>query len=1650
MAEVLKEAPWTDGIDQQSPETAIKEGFCEDLENVDPLPEGYLRTRNGFETYAGQLPIRVSKVTYTTEATENCKLKLVGGGNTFPLTSTPLVISGRTSVAGNPSNLGSFPNTSAGATVWFSKFITPGISYQTGNGTKTMQPTGAWVHWAGVARSTSYTDDSNEWVVPETDSQNGTTYVTSLTIDSYAPSAVYAMWLVSMQASAGDVYQTTQSVASSDTPQTITITAATHGLTGVDMLCRVFHSTGGNLVRIVPELFKVQSDGTVVVQIRQVTGSPQDYVISLKKADVLDTVIGTATSLVAEDVESPFAMWQIFELQGTDWVEVQPDSVTYNDATRSFSVGIVSSSVAAFKWVAVYIDIVTDEIIVDASVIGAPFTDTAPELFVYGINYRDMDLTLPVTYLDAYRDAIGETPVASIKGNLFSVADPSKSSTVALSSLMDGAGSGQFYIGPVFSKLVSNRLTGYVQADIVSTSGMCPLISYTKASGNNCDVKLRIPSYVVSGSPFNVDVDYVTISGCLNSKFNGEFLLKAVSYPDADHITLTIENADIESDVQDDPGNGEYHLGFAGIFCDVIPTTTSTPAFIPGDVLTSSAFSAEKLIVCTGTDGSDVFVKGVSEEILCPNIEPIYGTRVTDLVPIQDNQKFVKHDTVAIGSNEAYSVLSETFPQNTLNCTTCTGDGIEATLTLTGDKSAWFYIGQKILVNGMSAHSGVHTLTDLSYDGVNTKLYWESTITTSVTASGRVVSPTIQLEKEVTITHADDVICPYRWTVQKPTANTGSYTRIAENSSLIYSTDVDENLRGVMLNDILYTVSEDNKPKAYDGFETRDVGLPAWNPIASLQVETATGISIPVNSITATAYAGGTFTVTSGDEKRYRARYVTADQTVIPGELIQVFNGSTWEATCEVVDNTRAGFLYTVAIRGTPTSGTRTLKLCRTCSYYARLRATDSQDNIILGPTCGRGETKVELVDGASSVKLTLMEPPGLGSWPYDRGVFIDLFRTKTNEDGGLYYKIATLACAFTASQPYQQYIDVSSDDLLIDLDSETTAARGSLTESIGEGASIDRPLRAKCLTSLDNSLIMGNIKGTPRYKFSILKNQALAASNFNSATVTFAGLVFEWISSTVTITASSRSGSTVTLSATGTYTTGDWVYVSSTPRTSSNPTGPCGWFRVVTGGTGSLTITYGSGTATFTNGFLCVATLRTSIPVYTGADTAFGDQLGAGGSSVTVDANYLCMRRMGIAMQAVIAYMGYSDYNVKVGREWGVGVIELYGLSSSTVTVTGGTFDFALNDVKKSKSTAYTFQTNLYPSRLLISPTNYGEVMFNPEGEANSAAAESFSVLEVNPSDGDEIVSIIPFFGESAFGAAQQSGVIACFKHRAIYIVDIAQFKAGRISVQRLDARGLGCDGGQSPCYTREGIIFTNRFGIFKLKKDLTVEWTGRILDRYWKENVTTAQAVAAFGHTCSPDQHQRIAVGDNVFVYNPTREAVGGAGNGIGSWTRYTGLGAVCFTNAERQTLFGTSSGEVKRVTRYDDKTLNYYDDGTEVASTITFRASDFGTLARKEIKNVFMTFRNSVSATVNLTYAADLDTNFASLAPVTLSGETASDGLTTKTSRKCDTFRYKLSSKCQYFQLKLTASGLCEVAGLSYEVEGLNTKGTKEASD
>jgi hypothetical protein len=368
---------------------------------------------------------------------------------------------------------------------------------------------------------------------------------------------------------------------------------------------------------------------------------------------------------------------------------------------------------------------------------------------------------------------------------------------------------------------------------------------------------------------------------------------------------------------------------------------------------------------------------------------------------------------------------------------------------------------------------------------------------------------------------------------------------------------------------------------------------------------------------------------------------------------------------------------------------------------------------------------------------------------------------------------------------------------------------------------------------------------------------------------------------------------------------------------------------------------------------------------------------------------------------------------------------------------------------------------TTRYPSRLLVSYNNYPEIFDNPWTIDSDF---SDSAVDVNSADGQEITGIIPFFGESAFGAALQSGVLVVFKQNSIYLVDLAAKASGQNPVQRLETQGLGCTAPYSIASTKDGIAFANDSGIYVLRRNQRIEYLGRYLERLWQDSVDKNFLDIVQGHHYGVGRQYKLSVpmsedtidgyaeNSQVYVYNHTGESDGETGG----WARYTNHAATGWANLFQDAFFGTCNGTVKRLRNLGDVS-DYRDDANAVESILEARATAYGnTGVRKVVASVTIHYRSGGNSQNTSVYMApdlyqeyDLSSSFRILAKPGLV-----DGLGTIAGQDVVSIMHSFPKRrCIYMSVKIVNNGKdenVELAGFSYSVAGLSGAGVKQAGE
>jgi len=489
----------------------------------------------------------------------------------------------------------------------------------------------------------------------------------------------------------------------------------------------------------------------------------------------------------------------------------------------------------------------------------------------------------------------------------------------------------------------------------------------------------------------------------------------------------------------------------------------------------------------------------------------------------------------------------------------------------------------------------------------------------------------------------------------------------------------------------------------------------------------------------------------------------------------------------------------------------------------------------------------------------------------------------------------------------------------------------------------------------------------------------------------------------------------------------------------------------------------------------LLAASAGKDVPVLVGTDGNMGMFNGNGPLPWLV-----ALRRLGMAINATMrmvdttittgspAISPYADFVPWMiarseGDTGGQLVVKQPRAEVTTVSLTLGGSGPAryVNGSLTPSSVGVDAVTTRYPSRLLVSYNNYPEIFDNPWTVDTD---QSDSAIDINSSDGQEITGVIPFFGESAFGASLQSGVLVVFKQNSIYLVDLAAKAAGQNAVQRLETQGLGCTAPYSIAPTKDGIAFANDSGIYVLRRNQRIEYLGRFVERLWQGAVRKDFLDIVQGHHYGVGRQYKLSVpikgegsadyaaNSQVYVYNHTGEE----GDGLGGWARYTGIAATGWANLFQDAFYANVNGSVLRLRNLDEE-YDYRDGSSAIAAVLETRAMAFGNTAiRKVVSHVTVHYRSGQNSDhTAVETSTDLNKEYQpSTAFRVITNPSISDGLGTISGQDVVSIMHTIGRRrCIYIAIKVTNDGIndnVEVAGISYTVSALSGAGVKQAAE
>ena len=1204
----------------------------------------------------------------------------------------------------------------------------------------------------------------------------------------------------------------------------------------------------------------------------------------------------------------------------------------------------------------------------------------------------------------------------------------------------------------VHSKDLSSTRAEVFSTDTSSAGALITTVAWASSTSVVYSLSLtgKVGSLTSSVDVATATADFLTVTGCAKAINNGTFKITAVDNS-ANTITCTNTGATTLFDETGVKARGN-------IFTDSIVLANNS-VFLPSDSLANESFGNVAVTVNTSSS-TTLVVAGITGKIDMSGGERIFGTRTSDVIPMAAITNFVAGDVCTVtGLSRQVRVQSVNTNTSDLSISDISVSGTTATVTVT---THGLVVGDKInlLRTGVAAYDGAQTIVTTP----STLTFTFTTSDTTGSSTGVVQKNTMHLDESFSLFDDDDtpmtLTVTGRWIpIEAPTSTDDqidtTYTKHFDSAEY----EKQDTMRSTTVADNMYLTNYADEVFKFDGTDLYQAGLPRWQPQLFVQVDTTTGSIVPsLNSVAGSDPASGSniFTpTTAGHESIFSA-----------GDVVVGSSGAIH--TIQRVDTVN-NLIYTVDELG---GSETTLTLTNRFKYYFRLNAIDANQNIVASAVTGVDDFVVDMGSAAAQIKMRLLGFPLWGIYDYDN-IELEIYRTKTGTSAP-FFKVANKDVSFSIGGGYIDFTDASQDDFLTTLDPVNTALKG-----IEVGTTWTQPLRAKYITSADNRLVLGNIKDYPQLDVVLSADAGLGTINAaaldtkkvllkkdsaSSATDTDMVNVVEYEfvdGNEVTITPNTdiaQTSTTFTITSTSHgLIAGDWVYMFHAAAGTVNSLTYAGWWQLNSATTNAFVVKANMNTAASAadvDRFVSATTEDSkfaNIPVWLGTDGNL-NQVDANDDN-EVNAIFRLAAAINASMRMADTSLSSPDQSAFVpwviasaGSEYKGGQIVLRQekIESTTMeltvpaAVTNATW--FVNDISRTAATDVAATSQLFPSRVLISYKNFPEIFDNPFG----LVIESDSAVDVNAADGQEITGIIPFFGSSAFGASLVEESLVVFKSNSIYLLNVTT-----LEVQKIQSRGLGCTAPYSIATTRDGIMFANNSGIYRLNRNQSIAYVGKNMEKLWQDSVNRDQLAVMTGHHYAVGRQYKLSVpvgssqttNNQVYVYDHQRE---GKAQEFGAWSRFTNHAATGWANQGNDAFFGTTDGQIMSIRRVGNET-DYRDDADAISMVAILRAEDFGQPGSRKIVGAvtshFQLRRSSMKGTT-MSSSADLDGDFSSAGTFTFT-----KGTTNKLGNAVSNLpRRRLS----YLQLKYTNSTKDEdvvLTGIDYSVALLNEKGVPD---
>lgn len=1593
------------GMNQHIMETALPEGYVEYALNTEINSSGTISKRAGYMNYAGQLPVFTSLTQDGTDLIVTTPL----GTDLSGLNSTPVYIAG----------VGYFPSIA----VRLRKTLSAG------SGTLSLGTEHGFTQSSfsvGIAECTDTVGKANRVIVADGITVDSVTNNVSLDYVASEDTDVFVYYKERLIAPTS-AYAGTYSASG---PHTQTITYATHQVGKTNLHVVLYEVSGDTWVEVLPDAVVVdESTGNVSITTRTAGATSLRYLIYntdfSNSADVaLPSVEGETVSAILSGISDPFIFLTVYSKSGTQLTKVIPDSIIYSSELQEYIVTMRQTDPAAQNFVLYWdtTDITTREFTVTA-------TTDKTSAYVYGLDHKriwntDWVRSGWVNEIDYFASNSATGVVAGLGGSLFRAVGVSLDKRFCR---LSGLTSDSRTIAPLFwdNADLMDGGTLRTRAHITHDAGQSHYSRVTEiAWQDNTTVRytLHTPAYALQGTSDIADCistfDKLTVESAGYKINEGVFSISAIESAGTDSIYIYITNPDREDSDWDESDCGAR----AGVFTDVIALDLPNE-FASGDMILSSVFTAARGMTVSGASGSDLYVT-VSDRVEYPLGMSVSGIRTSNIMPVRDDLSTSTTSGLVCGDAVVYANYNRNFTIHSINptdtCDVTVVDGVASVASTT----SWDTGTQLYIIDDFGVGYSVPILAILSGGSFSADL---------PNMTGRVIGHTIAIDETIAwtsvSTNTEEIDVSIRWVAVPSVTGTDVEPFGAD---VAYDQEI---VRSTMARDSMFFVTPTNPTRKYDSTNYMSMGLPRWNPIRSATLDTsATADKIPVqNAVEVTVsptkqiVGRNIYMNTSGDELKF-----TVGQTVIYANQIAKVTAVSTTLNAVVTD---VPLNYVAGAK---------LNFSNILSYYFRLNYVDRNGAIVASSVVGLGDYTFQLTQSAA-VKFFVSPPPtNLGQYDWDN-IDLQIYRTKFDTSAP-YYLVKTVRLS---DLEYTTPIwDGKNEEEMTDPDYTNSSLKGQEV-----GTNWEAPACANCVSTIGSRLVIGNY--AEHAKADIRFNQIPSGYDMTKVNITVGGRTYAYKTTKYSAGLTSTVDGYAKL--TGfTQTAGTCVYLMDTDIP--------GWHFITAmdGADCILDVKY-AGAVKSTVYF---AYDTDNVPIYLGTDTNFGTRV-QGMMDRLYQINY--MRRTALAMNAIF-YHDNSDLSADAGAEFNNDqfLITKYGddLNSFTVAITDTNtvpIKIFINDVRADGQGVIECAPQWYPSRIALSYSVFPEIFDNVGAQAQT---DSDSIIDINADDGEQITGVLPFFGKSAFGAAQTDAPLLVFKTNSVYVVDIAS----RV-FKKLDTRGIGCNMPYSIAPTNQGVLFANSAGMWRIGRDLTLDYVGEPMRRVWKDMVNRDEIYTITGHHFGLNNKYKLSVpaageyqNSLVMVYDHTSEGVsmanmtmsGGTnmlGTMRGSWMMDTNLPVVGWVNVGSDEFCARNDGTV--YVRRRTGTASDFRDGSEPINwSVTLRATMFGDGAvRKLVRRVIAHFRQTWGATVTCEQAMNTSNNWQELDSITVPAVSVSSGLSDNVGRRVlDVAITPDSASCISYQLRLSNNNLdegVEFVGVDYKVAGLKSTGIVTAA-